>query len=157
MNEYRIILNFLSPLEQEQLISYIRELEWKEQQADFGYLKQEVAEGKFEALKKRSGLVLGSDTVNDCCVIRYPVNSYVPPHIDPTPAEMEHWRINAIIQVPESGGTFGIESRNVDLLEGDAVIFQANTLRHRITTVYGGIERYVWSVGILKPMKGNEQ
>jgi hypothetical protein len=158
MGEYRILLNFLSPLEQEQLTSYIRELEWKDQQEqDFGYLKQEVPDGKLEALKKRSGLVLGSEKLNDCYVIRYPVHSYIPPHIDPTPTGMEHWRINAIIQASESGGIFGLESRSVDLLEGDAIVFQADKMRHRITTIYGGVERYVWSAGILKTTKGQEQ
>jgi hypothetical protein len=154
---YQILFDFLSPAERKELLSYINEIKWDKPQ-DFGYLKQEVLKGRFDLLIKRSALVLGSEdqTIDDCYAIRYPDRSYVPPHTDPTPAGMEHWRINAIIQSSESGGIFGIEGRNVDLLEGDAVIFRADKLIHRIGTIYGSTERLVWSAGILKKGKSNE-
>lgn len=151
MHSYSIILNFLSLEEQIKLREYTG-LVWEDGRQGTGYLKAAVPDAQFRELKIKSLRVLGADLKDkhDCYLIRYPVRSRIPPHLDDAPFGTEHWRLNAVIQAPEIGGIFGVETRSVDLLERDAVVFRADKLRHRITTVYGNTERFVWSVGILK-------
>lgn len=152
MNSYSIILGFLSAEEQTKLQEYIKGLVWESGRQETGYFKAAVAEDDFKDIKARSLTALGTDLKckHDCYVLRYPAESRIPPHLDDAPFGAEHWRLNAVIQSPEIGGVFGIESRSIDLLEGDGVVFRPDKLRHRITTVYGNTERYVWSVGVLK-------
>lgn len=152
MDFYKVILGFLSPDEQTKLIKYIGELAWDNGRQGTGYLKAAVSDSKFQDIKKRSLEALSADVAckHDCYVIRYPLFSHIPPHVDDAPFGTEHWRMNAIIQASEQGGIFGLEERSLDLLEGDGVIFRADKMRHRVSTVNGNVERYVWSVGVLK-------
>lgn len=120
-----------------------------------GYEKA-VFSGRYEALRglRDRGLrMLGASAVeHDCYLLRYPHGSYIPPHVDPAPAGMEHWRLNAIVQEPDRGGDLYIGGIQYFLQQTDAVRFRSDTMIHEVPLVEGR-DRLVWSLGALIPAR----
>jgi hypothetical protein len=148
---YRIFINFLSPSDCDSLLSFGEEADWSTGRQETGYLKAVIPSGKCEAVKNRALHLLGGNQLgNDAYLLRYPVGSHIPPHLNDAPFGTEHWRLNAVVRSSEAGGVFGIEERNIDLLQGDAIIFRPDKFKHRVSKVYGHFDRIVLSIGTLK-------
>lgn len=160
---YKVIFNFLSEDERNKLLALANTLVWEAGRQETGYQKAAVPAGFGDGLKEilveRSFNALGWSDKNeyfttghfpphDCYILKYPIDSFIPPHKDDAPFGSEHWRLNAIISSGD-GGLLQLNCRNVELGYGDAVIFRPDQLMHSVSKIKRG-ERYVWSFGTLK-------
>ena len=83
----------------------------------------------------------------DIHLLRYPVGSYVPQHIDPTLFDaFEHHRINIILRPAIRGGKFILKGKSQ---EGRIHRFRPDKYTHNVTEIKEGT-RYVLSFGRLK-------
>ena len=81
----------------------------------------------------------------DCYLIRYPIGSEIPQHVDPA-GDRRHFRLNVVIKASPEGGEFVCER---PLFETSRVkFFRPDVSPHAVTRVEGG-PRYVLSVGWL--------
>lgn len=151
---YEHIFNFFSEEDLVQLNFLVKELNWEEGRQKTGYMKAAVPvkEQPIREFIMRSLVALGmdmnEDTAYDSWILKYPEGSSIPPHIDNAPFGSQHWRLNALIQKTD-GGRLYLKNRNIDLHQGDAIVFRPDVTEHSVSTIVRG-ERYIWSVGILK-------
>ena len=108
---------------------------WKEGRQETGYFKCKLAGGRRW----------------DCYLLKYPVGSYLPDHIDPVDVGREHHRINVVLKRAERGGNFYISQhpRFADLSKKRIIKFRSDIYRHGLTPVIKGT-RYVLSIGWIK-------
>jgi hypothetical protein len=124
---------------------------WDRGRQETGYLKSGVdaADPFIAALVARSlaALYPGARHGHDTWLLRYPVGSHIPPHVDPPLTDgARHARLNAIITAPPSGGLLQLDGTPVQLVAGDAVLFYPDQVEHQVSALDGG-ERWIWSVG----------
>ena len=82
----------------------------------------------------------------DFWLIRYPVGSEIPPHVDPVAPGKRHFRLNIVLKRSPIGGEFVcadpiFSSKRIKL-------FRPDVSEHQVTRVEGG-SRYVLSLGWL--------
>lgn len=79
----------------------------------------------------------------DGYVIRYPVGSSIPPHIDPV-TDKRHFRLNIILKPAQSGGEFVCENTVLNFKR--MKLFRPDKYSHWVTQIKGS-PRYVLSIG----------
>lgn len=82
----------------------------------------------------------------DCLIIRYPVGSFIKPHIDPVAKHLNHHRINITIRKCKKGGEFHCDSAFVNLKLPRVVWFRPDIGAHSVAEIKEG-ERWVLSFG----------
>lgn len=82
---------------------------------------------------------------HDLYLIKYPKNSFIPPHKDPAPSGYEHWRINLEL-VSANGGVFTCEN---SWSFGPLHIFQSSKYEHSVSRIESGT-RWVVSFGFIR-------
>lgn len=124
---------------------------WEEGRQGTGYWKLNVVDSPTaERLVKKCLKILGEPVLFDAWVLRYPVGSEIPPHVDPPVANgMCHVRINAIA-LGSDGGVLYVDGAEVPLDHGDAYVFRPDVMKHMVTKVERN-ERLVLSVGANVP------
>lgn len=90
-------------------------------------------------------LTTTSPIVFDSYLIRYPIGSSIPPHIDPVTGH-HHYRLNIIIKRSIGGGEFICS--NPIFSTSRIKFFQPDRCEHSVTEVQGS-KRYVLSIGWL--------
>ena len=81
----------------------------------------------------------------DCYLIRYPVGSAIPRHVDPVSGR-RHFRLNVVVRASRAGGEFLCDR---PLFQTRRIkFFRPDVSAHEVTEVRGG-PRYVLSVGWL--------
>jgi hypothetical protein len=130
---------------------------WQSGRQGTGYGKLALEERALPALAKlllaQSLLEVGEPPEGywDCYLLRYPVGTRVPPHVDPPLQEgLVHVRMNLLVAAADEGGSLLLAGDEVPLEPGDAVVFRPDRDVHEVTPVMRG-ERLVWSVGCNLP------
>lgn len=107
-------------------------MDWEIGRQKTGYLKKRLVESNFLKF--------------DIYLIKYPVKSEIPEHVDEISDEYEHHRLNIILKKPKLGGEFylnGIkQKRRINK-------FRPDIQKHSVTKILKG-SRYVLSIGWLK-------
>lgn len=81
----------------------------------------------------------------DCYLIRYPVGSAIPRHVDPVQGR-RHFRLNIVVKASRDGGEFVCQ--NPIFQTRRIKFFRPDVSPHEVTEVQGSA-RYVLSVGWL--------
>lgn len=148
---YQVLFNFITHQECHDLHNLIGLAVWEEGRQKSRYEKTSVPKEdvRFTSLINRSLQALNAPSGHgfDCWILRYPVGSYIPAHLDDALFGSEHWRLNAIIQ-SDLNAEFILNNRRIDLRDSDAIIFRPDKHVHSVTEVVE-TNRYVWSVGVL--------
>lgn len=79
----------------------------------------------------------------DCYLIKYPTNSYIPPHVDPVD-DHNHYRLNMVIKHAKLGGKF---IKNGITQSGRIFFFRPDRDEHQVSQIIKGT-RYVFSLGL---------
>ena len=80
----------------------------------------------------------------DCCVIRYPIGTCIPPHRDPVSLSDRHYRLNVTLRRAAKGGELICERSILRL--GSLNFFRPDLAEHQVTMIEEGT-RYVFSIG----------
>lgn len=83
----------------------------------------------------------------DSYLIRYPVGSFIAPHIDPV-SEKRHFRLNIVLKKSQEGGDFICQ--NPIFATERIKFFRPDISEHSVTKVNGS-PRYIFSVGWVLP------
>lgn len=122
---------------------------WEPGRQGTGYEKLAIRGRAPYELLARACVALGGPSEDrwDAYVIRYRDGAHVPDHVDPAPPDRRHRRLNALVVAPDGGGVLHVGGDAVALAVGDAVMFEPDRERHRVSPVIG--TRIVFSVGAL--------
>jgi hypothetical protein len=103
---------------------------WEEGRQETGYLKMLIGTAKFPMPW-------------DIYILKYPVGSEIPPHVDPV-TDRNHYRLNIILKKPKKGGEFFSEKTiiNTDRIK----LFRPDLYKHSLSKIEQG-SRYVLSIG----------
>ena len=147
----RVEQGFLSPRERVVLLALARGDEGFEPgRLHTGYQKKNVLEHLgCERLIKRARALLGEPLMVDAWLLRYPVGSEIPAHVDPPIGGMCHVRVNALV-LGSIGGLLYLDGAEAPLDEGDALVFRPDAVRHQVTKIERN-PRVVFSVGANVP------
>lgn len=79
----------------------------------------------------------------DSYLIRYPVGSFIAPHIDPV-TDKKHFRLNIVLKKSQAGGEFICKN---PIFESERIkFFRPDVSEHSVTEVKGSA-RYILSLG----------
>jgi hypothetical protein len=95
-----------------------------------------------------SACVWPLEMVDPAYFIFYPPLTLMHPHKDRQP-EGEHWRLGLVLKQRCEGGTLVLSGKRIELKEGDAYLFRADTVEHSITRVTAGY-RLIMSLGMVR-------
>ena len=111
--------------------------------------KEDVVDVVLEHAIAHSRIQMGYEPVADgtVCFFRYPFGGYVNPHKD-TLKSGRHMRCNILLHDATAGGIFYIQGEPVKWEPGDAIIYRADELEHRVSKVREG-ERYLLTIGTI--------
>lgn len=82
----------------------------------------------------------------ECLYFYYPVGTQMHEHTDPD--QGAHWRVNVVVRRAEIGGDLYLDDELVPMSVGDAYVFRADLVRHRVTPIEAG-ERLAFSLAFL--------
>jgi predicted 2-oxoglutarate/Fe(II)-dependent dioxygenase YbiX len=144
-----ILANFLTPDDRKLLLLYAMTSAYEPGRQGTGYEKQSLLVSPLVPLRRRCLVALGlaEDEPHDCYLLRYPEGSYIPPHVDDTPAE--HHRINCLVEPARLGGDLIVSGIRYQLRAGDAYAFRPDLEPHEVTRVERGA-RFLFTVGALQ-------
>ena len=146
----RNVPGFLSPRERVILLTVARSEGFEPGRLDTGYEKKNVLEHlACERLIKRAVKELGDPVLFDAWLLRYPVGSEIPAHVDPPIDGLSHVRLNALVLAGQ-GGLLYLDGAEAPLDEGEALLFRPDVVRHQVTRVERN-PRLVFSVGANVP------
>ncbi len=148
-----LLNEFITEQERLSALEHTNALSWTEGRQHSGYLKANLMGHKasvwFILLRRslsRLSLVVGDLLDHDAYLIKYPVGSSIPTHVDPAPsATVGHVRLNCLL-TEGVGGTLFVNDAPIPLRVRHAYMFRPDTEPHRVSVVERG-ERIVWSVG----------
>lgn len=122
---------------------------WETGRQNTGYEKLALNVGaERHSTIERSLALLDYPAFFDACLIRYRHGAHVPLHKDDgLPPGVIHRRLNVLLQAPRAGGRLTFVNAGITLLIGDGVLFRPDITEHSVSTVYGSIDRLVFSVG----------
>lgn len=146
----RIIKDFLTQADIEQLLLFAEQGNFDPGRQGTGYVKAYIPPKLFPELREDSLKQLGAplDVGHDCYLVRYGVNNWIPSHKDDAPLAQEHHRLNAMVTMPERGGQLIVEGQAIELAIRDAYVFRPDLQEHEVRRVEAGV-RLIWSVGVL--------
>lgn len=143
---HRVEPGFLSPRERVVLLTVARKEGFEPGRLGTGYERKNILEHiACERLIKRATAMLGAPLLVDAWLLRYPVGSEIPAHVDPPLEGMCHVRLNALLLAGE-GGLLYLDGAETPVDEGDALLFRPDVVRHQVTRVERN-PRLVFSVG----------
>jgi hypothetical protein len=146
---YRKVPGFLTPTEQMQLLDLANTMGWEPGRQQTGYQKLSLGQEAPRPLLDKTLALLApyQPLAWDCFLLRYPMHSEIPPHIDPPlVGGWRHLRLNAVVRQSMMGGVLFLEDQEVRLVERDVVLFWPDRSRHSVSRIERG-ERLLWSVG----------
>ncbi len=143
---HRVVPGFLTPRERVVLLTVARKEGFEPGRLGTGYERKSVLEHlACERLIKRASVLLGAPLLVDAWLLRYPVGSEIPSHLDPPIEGMCHVRMNALV-LAGAGGLLYLDGAEAQFDEGDAQLFRPDVVRHQVTRVERN-PRLVFSVG----------
>lgn len=144
MPSYEIIFNFLSSQDIQDLMERIPYATWEVHPLHSGCRIGKLNDDSFVAgLKIHSNNFLG--TLNsDFHILEIGLGGSVSDHLD---SQSTSSRLNALISPAPFGGDFYLQNRYIGLYAGDAIIYRADQLYHRVSLIKKGVH-YIWSVGL---------
>jgi hypothetical protein len=148
-NRCTVLNCFLTSEEQSALLSLAPRLAWEHGRQRTGYQKASVLRLAPQAILDKTLALLASFSPRgwDAYLLRYPMGSAIPDHVDPPLVDgLRHVRLNAIVQSAAIGGIFSINGEEILLQERDAVLFWPDQELHCVSQIEAG-ERLLWSVG----------
>ena len=111
-------------------------MDWDEGRQQTGYYKKQ--------------LFVSKQFKFDIYLLKYPVDSYIPSHIDSAIISFhEHHRLNIVLKHAKYGGQFYI---NKIIQKGRFHYFRPDLVKHKVTKIKKGV-RYVLSIGWNKEKK----
>jgi hypothetical protein len=146
MLEPKLVAQFLNPRERVVVANLARTVTWEPGRQGTGYDKASLLDSIMaERLVKRCLKELHDPVLFDAWLLRYPVGTDIPAHIDPPIEGMCHVRINAVALAGQ-GGVLYVDGAEIPLDTGDAYVFRPDVMKHMVTAVERN-ERLVLSVG----------
>jgi hypothetical protein len=85
--------------------------------------------------------LIGGDTI----FLKYGFGGYMNPHFDKT-GEGQHVRLGILLRDPYVGGILYVNEEPVQMRAGDAVIYRADLVEHRVSRVKEG-QRFLLTIG----------
>ena len=144
--EPKIVARFLNPRERVVVANLARAVTFEPGRQGTGYDKANLLDVTMaDRLVKRCLKELGDPVLHDAWLLRYPVGSEIPQHMDPPLEGMCHVRLNALALASE-GGVLYVDGAELPLDSGDAYVFRPDVMRHMVTRVERN-ERLMLSVG----------
>ncbi|OGQ09787.1 MAG: hypothetical protein A2138_12840 [Deltaproteobacteria bacterium RBG_16_71_12] len=146
MTRSRTLPGWLTPRERVALAVVAKRGGWQPGTTGTGFQKLDLM-GDVATLRlvRRALTVLGGPTVFDAALIRYPIGSSLPAHVDEATPGCCQVRLQALV-IGSGGGLCYLGGEEVPLGDGDAVLFRPDLLKHQLTAVEGNA-RLVFSVG----------
>ena len=135
MSHYHVLPGWLSPRERVALAVVAKRDAWQPGSMAGGYQNLDLM-GDVATLRlvRRALNTLGDPLVFHAKLVRFPVGSTLPAHVDEAAAGRCQVQLHALV-VGSAGGQWYLDGEEVPLDDGDAVLFRPDLLRHQLTAV----------------------
>ena len=138
--------NWLDLSDRQELSQLAGIVDWEYGRQGTGYEKSDIKQLKYAKwiIRKALGMISNPEQY-DAWLIRCPIGSDIPLHVDPAVEGMCHVRLNALVNTGEGGLLFLGDEEQI-LSDGDAYVFRPDIIPHRVTAISSGV-RLALSVG----------